>query len=227
VHEYLINGVNEIGLRIGSSRLGWQLAPQKLRTDTAVGAKMRLLLPRVGQPCSELAARTVAELEWATESDTVYAVPFALARDVQIPIKFPRWRWLDAPVIEDVHAVKPIVLDFVQSIAMDLLRGDTESFLGASRLRLEELSVAYQQPLAEVANKLRARLHLLYATKALRMAIPSEDTMVLSPCAGGRLIECQGPQGEPLIKTTPSPDGDVSSWPLRIAVVNGRCHILR
>ena len=227
VHEYLLDGANEVSLIIRSSAVEPAQAVRKRRAEGLTGAQLRLLLPRVGQICSELSARTVAELDWAVEDGAVYTVPHALSRDAVIPIKFPRWRWLDAPLIDDVEAHKPLIVEFLQSIIVDLLRGDAESFLSASRLRLEELAVAYQQPVADLVSRLRSRLHLLYATKALKMDIPSADDIVLRPCANGRLIECLDKSGRSVLQTAPSGGGESSSWPIRIAAVNGRYLILR
>lgn len=227
VHEYLIDGANEVSLVIRSPGGQAALAAQKRRAEGVTGAQLRLLLPRVGQICSDLSARTVAELDWAVEDGEVFAVPHTLTREAMIPIKFPRWRWLDAPRIDDMQVHKPLIVEFVQSIIVDLLRGDAESFLGASRVRLEELAVAYQQPVADVVNRLRSRLHLLYATKALKMEIPAADDIVLKACAYGRMIECLDKDGRSIFQTAPADNGESASWPSRIAVVNGRCLILR
>ena len=150
-----------------------------------------------------------------------------MSRSAFLPIKFPRWRWLDAPQIEDVPAQHGRVCAFLQTLVVDLLRGEVDSFVTASRLRLEELALAYQQPLADVTTRLRSRLQLLHATKALKMTLPATDQIVLRKCAGGRLLECLRHDGQPALVTAPTAQGVSSSWPVRVAIVNGRCHILR
>ena len=228
VHEYLQPGANQVGLVIDP------LPANDLRTTTipkvaqgVIGASVRLMLPRMGQPGSELSARSLSELSWAVAEGDVFRVPHMLSREAELPIKFPRWRWLDAPEIDDVEALKPVVATYLQDIALGLVRGDVDVFLAASRLRLEELALAYQRPLPELSAKLRARLQLLHATKAMKIEIPDEDSLVLRPCANGRLLECLGKGDEPVLKTLPGPDGLASAWPVRIAVVNRQCHILR
>ena len=144
-----------------------------------------------------------------------------------MPVKFPGWRWLDAPMIDDVEAHRGMVATFLRSIVVDLLKGEVESYLTASRLRMEELALAYQQPVATVTAKMRARLQLLHATKALKMPIPTPAALVLNRCAGRRLLECMNSDGQPILATAPAADGSVSAWPVRVAVANGRCHILR
>ena len=228
VHEYLLDGANEVSLVINPCAAGSKpLSALPRLAEGGVGARLRLLLPRIGHAGSELEARTVAEVAWGVPDGDVYSSPQTLTRSIFLPIKFPRWRWLDAPVVDDVDAQKPLISSFLQAIAVDLLRGDTESFLIASRLRTEELALAYQLPIADVATKLRSRLQLLHTTKALKMAIPHEADLLLRRCAGGRLIECMSGVGAPALATSPGADGTSSCWPVRVAVVNGHCLILR
>lgn len=228
VHEYLLAGDNEVTLVIDPppADSGRPITTPKV-ADGLVGVSLRLLLPRMGQLGSELQARTLAELDWAVADGDVYQVPHAVSIVAQLPLKFPRWRWLDAPPVPSVDAVKPLAVQFVQDIAVGLARGDVDIFVAASRLRLEELALAYQQPLDELTTRLRSRLQLLHATKALKMLIPEADALRFRPCANDRLLECLVAGGEPALRTAAAPDGSSNAWPVRIAVVNGQCHILR
>lgn len=226
-HEYLLDGANEVTLVIDPGVPGAPAAAQPRLAEGAVGARMRMLLPRIGQPASELQARTVAEVVWGVPDGEVFMTPQPVTRSIFLPIKFPRWRWLDAPQIGNVEAQRPLIAEFVRSLAVDMMRGEVESFVAASRLRLEELATAYQQPLADLTARLRARLQLLHATRALRIALPTSEAMVLRPCANGRLIECLAPGNRPVLSTLADASATASAWPLRLAVVNDRCHILR
>lgn len=228
VHEYLLAGDNAFALVIDPPPVGIvKMGTVTRMAEETVSAGMRLLLPRLGQPGSELHARTLASMDWSTAEGDVYETPHTDRCTTTLPLKFPRWRWLDAPEIKDPESLKPMVLKYLQDIAIGLARGDVDVFLAASRLRLEDLALAYQQPLIDISGKLRARLQLLHATKALKMVIPNLDDLTLKHCAHGRLLECLGPQGEPALRTMPSPDGTRTSWPVRVAVVNGQCHIIR
>jgi hypothetical protein len=228
VHEYLFEGDNEVTLVIDPPP-----APGNLSANTPkiaeglIGASLMLLLPRIGQEASSLAARTVGQVDWAAQDGDLYFVPQVVTQTISLPIKFPRWRWLDAPPIENPETHRSLVSRFVQGIFVDLLRGETESFLAASRLRLEEIGLAYQHPVAELTNALRARLHLLYATKSLKLNLTGVPNMIMRPCAMTRLIDCLGTDGQSIMRTEPGKDGGIVSWPLRVAVVNGHCHILR
>lgn len=225
VHEYLLEGDNELALVIEPAPPGASLAPRM--AHGTVGASLHLLLPRIGQPGSELSARGLAEIDWAVADGEVFGPPIVERRIVTLPVKLPRWRWLDAPPIADLPAAQPVVAEFVQRLALSLARGEPEPFLAAARVRFEDLALAYQQPVAELAARWRARIEMLHATKALKPVLPALADVVLRPCAGGRLLECLSPTGEPALRTEPAPDGTRQAWPIRVALVDGRCHIVR
>jgi hypothetical protein len=225
VHEYLLEGDNELALVIEPATVGGAVAPRIV--SEPAGASLRLLLPRIGQPGSELSARSLAEIDWAIAAGELLRGPVVERRSLALPVKLPRWRWLDAPPLADLPAAQPLVAEFVQNLALSLARGDPEPFLAAARVRFEDLAIAYQQPAAELAARWRARIERLFATKALQPVLPELADVVLRPCAGGRLLECVGPTGEPALRTEPAPDGARHAWPIRVAVVEGRTHIVR
>lgn len=225
VHEYLVEGDNEMQLVVDPVVPGGSRPPRLVRTPT--GASLRLLLPRAGQPGSEHSARTLAAVDWAAPEGTLVQPPVVERHTVSLPVKLPRWRWFDAPPVADAAAVQPLVAAFVQQLAVSLAQGDPEPFLAAARVRFEDLSVAYQQPMAELAARWRDRIQRLAATRALQPVLPALSDVVLRPCAGGRLLECVAPDGEPVLRTEPDADGTRHSWPIRVAVVEGRCHIVR
>lgn len=226
VHEYLLSGTNHLALLLDPPPEGVAVAP-RLGAPGGLAAQARLLLPRIGHVGSELTARTLAELSVALPEGEIYQPPLVVQRSAELPISFPRWRWLDLPPVADVAAVQPLVAGFVQGLAIALAKGDPEPFVHGARLRFEELAVAYQKPAAELAARWRARIQMLFATKALRMVLPALADMQLRPCAGGRLLDCVDAAGQPILRTEPAPDGSRHAWPLRVGVVEGHCHVMR
>lgn len=225
VHEYLLEGDNDIQLVVEPVAPGGR-RPPRIATAPLL-ASLRLLLPRRDQPGSELSARGLCEIDWAAAEGDVLQPPVTERRVVALPVKLPRWRWLDALPIDDLAAAQPLVAEFVQNLAVSLARGDPEPFLAAARVRFEDLALAYQQPLGELASRWRSRIEMLHATKALRPVLPALTDVVLRPCAGGRLLECVTPDGQPALRTEPAADGSSHAWPIRVAVVDGRTHIVR
>ena len=229
VHEFTLAGGNEIELIINPAPPGSLVpaaTPAVHLSDGKLAASLRLLLPRVGSPAHPASARTLAQLDWAPSADEVYPSPTSLRERVELPISFPRWRWLDAPVLAESPALKAELAAYLLEIALGLARGNAEPLIQAQRLRLEELALAYQRPLADDVSRLRAHLQQLHAAEPLKPLLPCSANLLLRPVAGGRLIECLGLDGTPLLHS-PRAGGGRVAWPLRVAAVEGKFYVLR
>lgn len=222
VHEYTLSGGNRLSLQIEP-----EAPPDTPRLfDEPAIAQLQLLLPRLGQPASPDTSRSLGELAWGQPAGEPFRVPLRLDKEVELPVKFPRWRWLDAPPLLDVDALKGAVARFLQEQALALSRGDAEPFIQAARLRFEELALAYQRPLDGELARWRSRVQLLNAQKALRPPLPLVDELRLRAVADGRLIECRHADGGAALRCA-RPDGSIISWPLRLAFVESRFYVLR
>jgi hypothetical protein len=231
VHEYTLAGGNEVGLviRPGPAVLppgAAPAAPTPQLSDGKDWVSLRLLLPRIGASASPASARTLGQLDWAAAPDEVWEAPLHLAGQVQLPAGFPRWRWVDAPPVVDTPALRHDAAAWLRDIAIGLARGNPDPLLQATRLRLEDLAQAYQQPLADLVSRLRQQVLDQHAAAPLQPLLPSADTLALRPVAGGRLLECLGADGLPLLRS-PTAQGGWMYWPLRLAVIDGRCYGLR
>ncbi|MFO1330416.1 MAG: hypothetical protein U1F56_23935 [Rubrivivax sp.] len=225
VHEYVVAGANRLELVIdpplpGAGEAQPQIGGGDARADAA------LLLPRIGQLAADHAARLLGQVSWASPEGEIYRPPVHLAQELDIPVRFPRWRWLDAPVIDDVGSLRAPAATFLQDIAIALARGDAEHMVNCAKLRFEEIALAYQRQPADDVARWRARVQLLHAQKALRPELPTPDTLVLRPVADGRLLECLGPDGLPVLRCA-RPDGSRVYWPMRLAAVERRFYPLR
>jgi len=187
-----------------------------------------MVLVRQGQSPADPAARVLGVAEWATTEGRSYDAPSAHKREVDLPINFPRWRWLDAPPVELGAPVKRVLLEFLQQLAVELGRGNPEPLIAAAKLRFDELAVAYQSDAAAEVQRFRDHVQGLYAAKALKVLPPVADELVLRPLADGRLIECLTPTGGPALRTSnDDPELGNQGWPIRLAVVEGRIYVLR
>ena len=185
-----------------------------------------MLLPRIAQLAHPEHARSLAQLDWAPAAGIVSEMPATLRQSVELPITFPRWRWLDAPVIEQSAELLGAAAAFLQNIALGLARGDPEPLLQAARLRFEELALAYQRPAVDDLSRWRARVQLLHAQKAMRPPLPTPEALRLRACADGRLLECLLDDGRPALRCA-RPDGSQVFWPMRLAAVERRFYPLR
>lgn len=229
VHEYTLAGANLLELAIQPPPPGQPAAREPLLSDGQRGASLRLLLPRIGQLAHPENARTLAQIDWAPAAGVVTEVPHTISQTAELPIAFPRWRWLDAPVVDNAAELMPQALVFLQGLALGLARGDPEPLVQAARLRFEELAQAYQTKLADDVGRFRVHVQALHAKAALQPTMPKAGALLLRPLAGGRLLECLAPDGQPLLQSqlTSAVGGGQVSWPLRLAAIDGRFYVLR
>jgi hypothetical protein len=229
VHEYTLAGDNRMELTVWPHAATLPEAdrppPQPLVSQGLAAAHARLLLPRVGRVADESASRTLAQLDWAPPEGTRFQAPVVLHADVQLPVSFPRWRWLEAPAVGNVPGLADQARAHVQSLATSLAEGDPEPFLVAARLRTEELAVAYQEDPRESTDRLRRQLRSAFEAGRLRWQ--PLDGLVLRRIAGGRLLECLSPEGAPALCTQADEDGRTLALPLRMAFVENRFYVLR
>lgn len=227
VHEFVIAGANRLELVVEPPPLTpGAPASEPIFGDGAWRADAALLLPRVGHLASEHASRLLGQVAWACPEDEVFRPPVRLSQELDIPVRFPRWRWLDAPPIEAVNDLRAPAATFLQDVAIALSRGDPEHLIVAAKLRFEELALAYQRPLADDVARWRARVQLLHAQKALRPELPTPESLNLRLVADGRLMECLGADGLPILRCA-RPDGSRVYWPMRLAAVERRFYPLR
>ncbi|MEP6872841.1 MAG: hypothetical protein ABI887_00590 [Burkholderiales bacterium] len=229
VHEYTLTGDNDLELVIEPPPLvpGFErLPPESRLSDGEASASLSLLLPRVGNPANGSEARTLAQLNWVSPPVEILELPLVLASTVNLPVNFPRWRWLDAPPIDNPDAIRPQIAGFLQGIALALARGDAEGLISAARLRFDELAQAYQREPRDDLARFRAHIQQAHAEGPLRPMLPTAQGLLLRRCAGGRLLECLTADGSPALNAE-RPNGARMHWPVRLAMVEERLYVLR
>jgi hypothetical protein len=229
VHEAACVGPNRLELVVDAA--GQAGISSLRRTETALldmAAQVQLLLPRMGTSIDESKTRTLARMEWTCPRGEALSLPVRRMHDAELPIRLPRWRWLDAPVVAQPSAeLKLLAHGFVTGLARDLARGQCESFMAATRLRTEELALAYQRSPESEATRLREWLEQMYASSRLVWQPLAPEEVQLRPLAGGRLLECLGGDGRGALTTVPDEQGNTLVLPLKLSVVEGRFYVLR
>jgi hypothetical protein len=231
VHEFTMAGHNRLELvvwpRPAVTPPGPALPVEPRVSDGRRLVQLRILLPRIGSMADESSARTLAQLDWAPPEGEAYEAPLMLAQDFGLPVSFPKWRWLEAPACEVTPALHAQALAVVQGLARDLAAGQPERFLAATRLRTEEIALAYQRRPDDEAQRLREHLLALHAEGRLKWRPLTPEVLVLRPIAAGRLLECLGADGAPVLTTEPDAQGRTFALPLRVTAVEGKLYVLR
>ena len=182
VHEYTLAGRNELTLVVGPAAPG-ATAPSQPRV--AIGptwARARLVLVRQGQSPADPEARVLGVAEWATPEGRSYDAPSTHKREVDLPVTFPRWRWLDAPPV-DLNAAGPARHPRVPAAARGRARPRQ------SRAADRRVEAALRRAGARLSGRRRPsavqrfRDHVqgLYAAKALKVCHRSPTSSCCGP----------------------------------------------
>jgi hypothetical protein len=233
VHEYLQNGSNRISLVVAPPPVAQAVsapeAPAQPRmASRPAQARARLVLLRNGKSLADEAVRVLAEVVWGVDEGSSFDAPTVQHQDLELPVGFPRWRWMDAPVLNPGPQERTLVLAALQRIAFDLSRGNPDTLLAACRLRLEELDHAYQRPAGHGAAALREQVQQLWQGGTLAtLQPPTAQALLLRVVAGGRLMECLNPLGAPVLSTQNDDAQANVAWPLRLTLIEGKVYALR
>lgn len=229
VHEAACVGANRLELVADVADQPGNAAPRRNATALQdMAARAQLLLPRMGSPIDETLTRTLAQLDWACPRGETLSLPVRRFQEAELPLRLPRWRWLDAPIVAQPGAeLKLQAHTFVTGLARDLARGQFESFMTATRLRTEELALAYLRSPESEAARMREWLEQMFASSRLVWQPLTAEELQLRPLAGGRLLECLGGDGRHALTTVPDELGNTLALPLRLSVVEGRFYVLR
>ena len=152
---------------------GAATAPEPLLSDGRRGASLRLLLPRIGQAAHPEHARTLAQIDWAPLADDVTEVPHTLRKTVDLPIAFPRWRWLDAPAIDDGPALQALV-ERAGGRPSAVDRTWAATTRGQHQARADKLAAS----MASAAPGSDGLMHPNRLLAALRQALPADAIVI-------------------------------------------------
>lgn len=234
IHEYTLAGNNRLELVIGPRPAATPEQSEKadqpalpLVANGKAFARLRILLPRAGNAVDETSARSLAQLDWAPSAGEVYKAPLSLSEYVVLPVSFPRWRWLDAPLVEATPALQLQAGALLTRLSQELSDGEIDGFIAATRLRTEEMATAYQILPDEAVTRLRDHLAGLPAAGPLNWFPLPPEGPVLRRIARGRLLECLDASGEPAMRTMPDEQGNNHLFPMRLAAVEGKLYVLR
>lgn len=231
VHEYTTTGENQLALMVWPypAAMASEKAPpqQRVTASGRASAHLRLLLPRTGKLADEGHARTLGQIDWAPDAGQAHLAPLPLDQTLNLPINFPRWRWLDAPAIDNSSELQALVAEQTALWARQLAERQPDAFMAALRLRIEEIAAAYQRDARTEHERLRS--HLIALSEARRLDwLPLESAgLLLRRVARGRLFECLRADGSPWLSTKPDSDGRQLAWPLRLTAMEGRLYVLR
>lgn len=233
-NELVRDGRNELTLvvepspRPRSALLGEGGA--RARRPPGQGATAEAILGRyprgasVGGPDREVLARAAWEAR-ADGQPTFF--PRVEGATAELGAVFGPWAWEGAERLTLDEALE----DEVEGL-LDELHGLIEVFDWAglatrTALRSGEITRAYALPPGEKASELFRVLESESSKPGWRLSPVDRSRFDLRLCGGGRMVECAGRDGEPLLRCEADEKGDYVSFPTFVSRIGGALTVVR
>jgi hypothetical protein len=222
VHEFLLRGANRLALRVDPASLD--------HLDEAEPANAAVELRLAGTDTSSdtgTDSRVLARANWTMQ--TPVGAHAGIGVDIDLPIDFPRWRWLDAPPLlaglQD--ALRARALQCVRERVLELRRGAADGWFALTRLAIEERALAYGGDARTARAAFLDHLRAAPDGHPWSWAWIADDDFVLRSDADGRLLSCLRRAGGPALQACSRDGRHAWSLPLRLTWIDERLHGLR
>lgn len=231
IHEYLIPGPNKFQLVVEpgpTPSRSLEANPKPLVTPPKMFARMRFMRMPEGSFPEDPGVQTLFDLDYRPSPGTVLPIPAVFNAESGAPQWAVRPTWVDAQPVPDSPSARNFVAAFLNQIVQSMNRGDIEPYLASSRMRFEEISAVYRLPVASEIQDFRAQFTRISAAPGFQMAPVVPADLDLRWCGGGRVIDCVDKAGQPVLRSTPGPNGLVAyRLPAKVAFFNRELHFVR
>jgi hypothetical protein len=166
-------------------------------------------------------------LDWSAAADlaalrsSLHAFPRRIVRSANLGPFFGRQSWQDARVLELNDDLRDDAAQFIMTV-IDLLEGNVlDPILERSAARYREVAAAYALSAQERAAIFRNGIAKLSGMPSWIFETPqTEDDFSFRLCAGGRLLECIGPDWKPIVRAVMTEEGRFM-FPMLLGRTNG------
>lgn len=215
IHEYLIEGENTLKLIA---------TPEDPENPEGFEARVRIARFEAGKPVGFSKGFGLADIAW---SEDLKGSPVATAFEVTDPF---RWLWESAPVVELDSDVRATLDAYVIEVC-DLYRDkDAKALLTELDLYFSDLAKAYPAPLGAPysPDEFLSDWQDVPQPWVVEPFTPSPANYRL--VAGGRMVDCVGPDLKPLVRNKVEVDGtevDDFAMPMMVAFKAGKPVVVR
>ncbi|NJM31565.1 MAG: hypothetical protein HC848_00045 [Limnobacter sp.] len=214
VHECVANGKNHI--QLGRLCSGEWLARQDIWFDV----RLELVKLRQGQ---WVQPKVLDQFRWAEPAGKLVRGTSYFERELQLPLSFPRWQFLDLSRFESTAHTQP-VQDLLVQLALELVQRKKKEFSARFSHRNHELAMAYGVSPVELAAQLDAVFEQ-HAGFALENYLPDLSELAVFAAKGGTTGFPMRADGSPFLHLPGLPDS--VHVPLQVAVVEGRAVVVK
>lgn len=225
--ENVLSVLIEPGPTPAQAESGAPRARRALEAPAEVSARLVRYLERevVGSPAGEV----LIDLAWESpELAGALPWPRVIAGRADLGPLFGRWKWQDvAPLTLDpptVAAVRTLLVDFHAALRAK----DLDTILALSRIRLDDISRAYQLPAGQQEAEIRQNTQFYMDEPSWGVQPLDSGAFSLRLVGGRRMVDCVRTDWDPIVREAPRPpDGLANTWPLMVAPIDGTWRVVR
>lgn len=227
VSDYVVNGPNRIELLLfPGERPSLAKAPQEPRDTAGVQAWIRLAEYDAGVAIGD-GGYTLHEVYFPGDRGELPA-PMAVGDTVNVTSQFASpWAWELAEPLVMSGALVGEATRFVEDVWHIFSTRDVAGQNAISDLNVREGCLAYGSDFRQTRADHNAMLGDIFGDPSFAMRPLDHERFDFRLCAGGRLIECVGIDGKPVVRSEPDREGTILRVPLLLGRVQGRMAWLR
>ncbi|MFH1897407.1 MAG: hypothetical protein ABH886_04100 [Candidatus Desantisbacteria bacterium] len=229
VHQYLIDGINEIELIINPGHTPSQARKGNYKMDTAgMWADVRLVRYPEGVFTGDPSGEILANVVWEGKKGKEEVFPKILSAKVDLEPMFGRWAWQDAEKIVLNEKTVSEILDVVKIVHEDVKRGSSNQILQLAKNMHMDTCRAY--PLRKLSQiEQRVSKSLIKKAQQKDWAVdPLNPSMFdFRVCANGHMVEIINKDWNDTIMGHLKDSGDDYPFSMFLSRINGVWHIVR
>jgi len=236
IHQYLVDGVNELAVVIEPGETpsiaitGGEDAGRTRRTLQGASIWAKLARYPRGSATGGPDGVELLRVEWKSDAGgdaRAWAFPRVVDGRVDLgPLK-GRWAWQDAETLDlDEDEVGDLTFR-LETLQESLENGDPEPFLALTGVRLDEFSRAYGNPPRDKIRQVRMAVQELSAEPAWGVEPVDPDRFDLRLCGRNRLVQCIAKDWDPILRAKPDAEGGQVTWELFFSRIGGEWKVTR
>jgi hypothetical protein len=167
----------------------------------------------------------LAAIEWKGRPE-IAAFPQSFRRTADLGAR-PRWSWQDAPPLVLDEALVSEARAVLEDVARAIRSGSADAFWAATEIRSREGLRAYPALREDEGRAELAKLLAFYTTVPDPVLPFTPERHDFRLVAEDRVLQCVDDDGSASLKLKDPTDGGVVPYPLFLARVGGRLHVVR
>ena len=224
VHEYIQSGENRIQVEAISTTVQSSGKPiSACNTE----AQVLVEIQKDRGPASFINANVLFKLQGSVLRGQRFNKNRVLDTRVDLPVSFPRWRYLDVMQSPADADDQERIQDFLLNL-LTLFQGQKVSaLLPYFSVRNREVATAYGLDLQQVHGNFASHLEQMCTHYTLNDAALDPTQWLVRPVRQSSIYALLNPEHQPLLQFNANQGGALHQWPMHVGVLGSEVFVLR